>query len=588
MNTIFAHSLSTGRLLIGALACVTFAILLLYHINPVGLGDMYWHLNTGRWIWENGALPNSDPFSYTQTTSLDAGTGQSSKNYWQLLILKGFWLAQLSYFAAYSALGEWGLVIFKAILFVTLYGLIWRSLLKSRVEPLLGLLAILILPWLLYRYDELRPQVFSFIGVVLVYMNMRTALEKLHEGVKHPAALISLPIIMMLWSNLHPGYMLGWVIIGVMAVGTAFDRWRGAVELAQPAFRNLLVWCGLALVASLFNPLADVIFSYLGIVQNQFAFGIDEHLPLYSYANMYQQPMLFYGVLTLALVMLGTLILRRKYIDSAHAFLMFGFTAAGFYAFRFTIFFILMAILIGMPHFSALFERQLAKLHTLLIAILLIAITGVGYQAVQNSAWKSGPVQTRYVPEHAADFILEQRPPAPIFNAYEYGGYLGWRLTPEYQIFIDPRCLEFEVNQDYQIARGGHYHAVFDKYGVNSVVFYLFTPLVNSIPEVTLYLLMDKHWDLVYVDRLTAVMVRRERNSLPIIDKAPLLNYFQRTLERTLQLYPNSTQALVQYGRVLLHRGDMSGAQQHFRTALKINPELTAARLYLDAISRTK
>ncbi|GEM_PF-1549743 len=585
--TAIASLLPTGKLIVGVLASIAFAILLLHHITPVGLSDMYWHLNTGRWIWENGALPTSDPFSYTQTASLGDSTDQQT-NYWQLLILQGFWLAQLSYFAAYSALGEWGLVIFKAILFVTLYGLMWHTLLRSRVDPLLGLLAILILPWLLYRYDELRPQVFSFIGVVVVYMNMRTALAKLHHGVKHPAALIALPVIMMTWSNLHPGYMLGWVIIGVMAVGTAFDRWRGAIEMAQPAFRNLLTWCGLALIASLFNPLSDVIFSYFGIVQNQFAFGVDEHLPLYSYANMYGQPMLFYGVLTLALVMLGTMILRWKHVDAAHAFLMFGFTAAGFYAFRFTIFFILMAILIGMPHVSVLLERHLAKLHTLLIAIVLIAIAGVGYQAVQNSAWQSGPVQTAYVPEQAAAFILDKQPPTPLFNAYEYGGYLGWRLAPDYQIFVDPRCLDFEVNRDYQIARGGHYHAVFDKYGVNSVVFYLFTPLVNSIPEVTLYLLMDKNWDLVYVDKLTAVMVRRERNHLPAIDKAPLLNYFQQTLERTLQRYPNSTQAHVQYGRVLLYRRDVSGAQKHFRTALQINPNLKAPRLYLDAISRRK
>jgi tetratricopeptide (TPR) repeat protein len=197
-------------------------------------------------------------------------------------------------------------------------------------------------------------------------------------------------------------------------------------------------------------------------------------------------------------------------------------------------------------------------------------------------------VETTYVPERAAEWMLNQHPPAPLFNAYEYGGYLGWRLAPEYRMFIDPRCLDHDVQDAYQTARGGHYRAVFEKYGVNSVVFYLFTPLVNSIPEVTLYLLMDEQWDMVYVDRLAVVLVRRGRNTLPVIDKAPLLDYLQKVLERTLAATPGDTQAHVQYGRVLLHRGNVAGAKEHFSAALQINPQLRAARLYLEAISRQR
>ena len=121
---------------------------------------------------------------------------------------------------------------------------------------------------------------------------------------------------------------------------------------------------------------------------------------------------------------------------------------------------------------------------------------------------------------------------------------------------------------------------------MNSVVFYLFTPLLNSIPEVTLYLLMDQQWDVVYVDRLSVVLVRRDRNILPVIDKAPLLDHLQQVLERTLAATPEDTQAHVQYGRVLLYRGNVAGARQHFSTALQINPQLRAARLYLEAITR--
>lgn len=575
--TVTSSASSPNRLPVYAIASAVSAILFLFHIYPIGLGDVYWHLNSGRWIWEHGALPDSDPFTYTLADTLDAR---------QRLILRGYWLAQLIFFGVYAAFGAWGLVVLKATLFVTLYWLVWRTLLKARVEPLLGLLVILSLPWLLHRYDELRPQIFAFIGVVLVYMSLSRALAMLRSGVMRPGALIALPFIMLLWANLHPGFILGWVIILVMLAGAAFDRWRGINALERPALRRLFIWCGIALLASLANPLAGTVITNMGALASPFTREIDEFLPLADYARMYRQPVLLYGVLAIALVTLGVLIRRRHHTDPAHAFLFIGFAAAGFYAFRYMIFFVLMALLIGMPHISALLERHIPHARSLQFVLLLAAMSGVGYLTFQRGAWELGAVETTYVPEQAAEFVLTRRPPAPLFNAYEYGGYLGWRLAPAYRMFVDPRCLDYAVHTAYQTARGGHYRAVFEKYGVNSVVFYLFTPVLNSIPEVTLYLLMDAQWDLVYVDRLSVVLVRRERNSLPVIDKAPLLAHLQGVLERTLATRPDTTQAHVQYGRVLLYRGDVAGAKQHFSTALKINPQLQAPRRYLEILSR--
>jgi len=570
---------NSKRLLVYGVACATFLILFLFHIYPIGLSDAYWHLNTGRWIWEHGALPDNDPFTYTLGDTLDTR---------QQLILQGYWLAQLLFYVAYALFGPWGLIVLKAALFVTLYGLVWRGMLKAQVDPILGLLAILALPWLLYRYDELRPQIFSFIGVVLVYMNMSSALARLRDGIAYPAALIALPFIMLLWANLHGGFILGWVVIIVMLAGAALGLWRRTNSLDRPSLRRLFIWCGIALLASLANPLSDTLIANLGLLQDPFTREIDEFFPLFVYARVYHQPFLFYGVLAIALISVAVLFLRRRITEPADAFLFLGFAAAGFSAFRYMIFFVLMALLIIMPHISALLARYQEKLRPLLLASLFVALSGAGYLTYQHGAWKLGAVETTYVPEQAADWILDKRPPAPLFNAYEYGGYLGWRLTPEYRLFIDPRCLDYGVQTDYQTARGGHYRAVFEKYGVNSVVFYLFTPLINSIPEVTLYLLMDEQWDMVYVDKLSVVLTRHKLNTLPVIDKAPLINYLQRVLERTLATIPDDTQALVQYGRVLLYRGNVAGAKQYFSAALKINPRIRSARFYLEEIKRNQ
>ena len=50
----------------------------------------------------------------------------------------------------------------------------------------------------------------------------------------------------------------------------------------------------------------------------------------------------------------------------------------------------------------------------------------------------------------AADFILAHHITGPMFNTYEMGGYLIWRLWPQERVFVDGRALNESVYQDYQ------------------------------------------------------------------------------------------------------------------------------------------
>ena len=183
---------------------VVFLALYLFHTYPLGLGDIYWHLSTGRWIVEHSVLPSADPFLYTLPAVLDER---------QILLLQGYWLAQVIFYAVHDAFGDYGLVLFKAGLFTVMYFVLWRILRKTNVNAALALLALVPLPLLFYRYDELRPQVFSFLGVVLVYACMTWSRRALCAGVRWPPSLLWLPVIMLLWANLHRGYILGTVII---------------------------------------------------------------------------------------------------------------------------------------------------------------------------------------------------------------------------------------------------------------------------------------------------------------------------------------------------------------------------------------
>ena len=49
-------------------------------------------------------------------------------------------------------------------------------------------------------------------------------------------------------------------------------------------------------------------------------------------------------------------------------------------------------------------------------------------------------IEASHFPSRAVDFLAQHHLPGPIFNHYDWGGYLIWRLHPEYPVFVDGRA----------------------------------------------------------------------------------------------------------------------------------------------------
>src|SRR5438093_9600180 len=56
--------LLTPRQLLAALVPIA---LLVLAARPDSDPDLWWHMRTGQWVIENGAVPHTDPFSFTMT-----------------------------------------------------------------------------------------------------------------------------------------------------------------------------------------------------------------------------------------------------------------------------------------------------------------------------------------------------------------------------------------------------------------------------------------------------------------------------------------------------------------------------------------
>lgn len=553
-----------------------FAALFVFHTSPLGLGDIYWHLSTGRWIVEHGALPSTDPFLYTLTDAPDTR---------QMLLLRGYWLAQVAFYAVHSLGGDYALAALKGVVFVSIYAVLFCIVRNAGAQPLFALLIIAPLPLLFYRYDELRPQLFSFLGTLLVYLCMVQARGQLRAGVRWPTPLIALPIIMMLWANLHRGYILGAVVMLVALIAEAYRYALQCRFMERRAFARYGVGVFVAILASLINPClgSAYIVDLQEIGQGTYA-SVDEFLSLWSYAKLYGQPLLFYVPVAIMIISAAALVRRWYKAHPAQVINLIGFSLASVAGFRYMMVGVVMALAVGIPHLSALAERHILKYRMPLLVAALAVAAAIGTLGAQRSAFVVGPVESAYVPEGAAQFIRTQKPPAPLFSPYEYGGYLEWSLGESYKLFYDQRSLDPDIYAEYVKARDGRYQDVFAKHNVRTVVFYFFAPVIGRTATITLALLADANWDVVSADSKTAVFVRHDVNSMPVVDKRRVWAYLREVTEQRIATSPNDADAHVELGRVLLFQGEVVAARDQFDEALRLLPYHADAQRHLGAI----
>jgi hypothetical protein len=149
---------------------------------------------------------------------------------------------------------------------------------------------------------------------------------------------------------------------------------------------------------------------------------------------------------------------------------------------------------------------RLALLNWLLLAVVLVAA----------GAKVALPLRTGFnvenerlaLPQDAVAWIREHRPAGPMFNSYNWGGYLIWHLWPDYAVFVDGRtdlygdellsqCLRVRFAQP-------GFQEVLDEYGVNFV-------LTEAGGFTANFLACDDEvWTLAYSDEVAVIYVRKD------------------------------------------------------------------------------
>ena len=189
-------------------------------------GDTFWHIAAGQWTLAHGGAPHADPFSYTY-----AGTPWIAHE----------WLAEVMMASAYAGAGLRGVTALTGLAvgmaFYALARAVGRDLRGPAIFAVLGVAALILAPSLLAR-----PHILAL--PVSVWWIL--ALVRAQAAGKAPS-LWALPL-MMLWANMHGGFVFGLALIapfGLEALLDAPDARRMDLAMRWTLFSVLSVGAAL-------------------------------------------------------------------------------------------------------------------------------------------------------------------------------------------------------------------------------------------------------------------------------------------------------------------------------------------------------
>jgi hypothetical protein len=220
---------STVRWMPVLVGIAAFAALLSFASRLLADPDIYWHVEVGRWIVEHRALPFRDPFSFTRP-------GEP----WHV----HEWLAALVFWAVFR-IGGWAAVAALSAAAAALSFALLADFLRQRLEPRHALLLLAASFAVASQHLLARPHILSWPLIVIWVGGLVDAAER--RSAPSPGLLA----VMTLWANLHGGYPFGLAVVVPFALECVWQ--------AQPPerLRLLVGWAGFgtaAFLASLITP----------------------------------------------------------------------------------------------------------------------------------------------------------------------------------------------------------------------------------------------------------------------------------------------------------------------------------------------
>jgi hypothetical protein len=501
-----------NRSILSLLNKITLALLLtlavVFAFRQLYSPDIGFHLKAGKWMLENFKFPVNDLFTYTI----------NDHRYVDLQ-----WLYQIFVTVIDKVSGDFGLVASNAVLVAICFALvIFRITRKVKLDGLLNWQLLLFLGITsLALIFEPRPHTFSWLYLNIVFI----ILDEYSE--KRKNLLLFLPVVMVLWTNTHSIFIIGWIVIGSYMIDSVWKERR----LWTPMVRYGLLSIGISIINPYFFDGILFPFRQFQLLQgaNVFKNSVNELTSPLNFSNYYIngdftlfQPLFYFHLFLLAGIIAFFRGLKRIQLHELLIFLFFAYL--GLSAVKNVGFFVF-AVLPGVIKWlqpggimgrgrmskkklpdSGRIQAALNGLAILLSVYLTISIITDSFYIYYRSNFRFGYKTSNLIlPDKAAQYLLDHKLEGKILNYVDFGGFLMNKLPQK--VAIDGR---FEIIGEQffikytrlwnQINKG----PMLKEYEPQIVIF----PHQNNFLWIH-YFRKDTTWRLLYFDELSAVYIKK-------------------------------------------------------------------------------
>jgi hypothetical protein len=486
--TIDNRLIATGNSKTFGIHVYLISIACLYYLAnaPLLLGhyDLGWHLAAGDLIRDRGHIPFQDPWSFTS----------GDRQWYNLSWLWDVLASIIFQYANFS-----GLILFVVACGAVIVGYLTSACLGSGASAIAVCISVFF-SCLLYPAFATYPNIY-----LAASPNMSTMLFSVifHGECLKGTRRFLLPVIMVLWANLHGGFLLGFLIVGVFCGAALLKRdW--------PNFKNYSLAGVGCFVATFLNPLGWHIYEGVATTLGHF---VQAHITeWWSYYRNISAPESIPGIIYILLFVAFELRYRRSRPIEPRL-LSWLFLFLGLYQYRYMSFFFLFSAVPLALHLDRLLPRQPNNLK---VQRSLLAAGIIGACALPLAYMQMDPALglPQMLSEQDALYLQTHFSHARLLNHWNNGGILIFFTRGAIPVFVDGRAAsaypdpllrdyfklaEVEIDET-------AWDTVLEKYQIDTVLW------VKAHEELRRFLVGKRGWKEAYAGLFTSIYAKPSRS----------------------------------------------------------------------------
>jgi hypothetical protein len=433
------------------------------------------------------------------------------------------WLSEIIMAVVHRNFGMTGVVIFFAFLISFSFFLLFKIIRSNNSNIVTTIFIVLFAAAASQMHWLARPHIFSLILMIIWYYIL-----DLYQY-KDRNYLYLFPFIMIVWVNLHGGFMGGFMLIGIYLfgnfIGYLFSK-GDEKEVHLKRFKILALTTIACLAVSLVNPYGFhiLLFPFKLTSAKYLMDNVSEFVsPNFhaSYAKSFEFLLLF------TITLLGRSKLRLNIIETV---LLLLFTHMSLYSARYIPLFAIIAAPILARQLQTIEEQSSGKFAGFMrkrasnIAAIDASATGYFWPLASVilviSLASIGTVEFKFdekiKPVAAVEFLKKEKISGHMFNNDEFGDYIIYSAYPHYKVYIDGRLDMYGAKNVKEYRKITNFEQgweiILDKYNISWIIY-------DADSALSRFLFIHKDWKLIYADKVANIFVKNIAANQYLIDK---------------------------------------------------------------------